>query len=85
MRFEEAVDLFLEISSNCSFKKPKEGLYEGIDIPYLVLHDASAEGCKLRFDMSILDESSRKCIKSIVEKHKLKMMESKGFLIIHKT
>ena len=84
MKFKDAVDLFLEISSACSFKKPKEGLFEAIDIPYSALHDASAEGCKLRFDMSIIDESSRKCLNSIVEKHKLKMTESKGFLLIHK-
>jgi hypothetical protein len=84
MKFKDAVDLFLGISSTCSFKKPKEGLFEAIDIPYSALHDASAEGCKLRFDMSIIDESSRKCIKSLVESHKLKMMKSKGFLIIHK-
>ena len=84
MKFKDAVDLFLEISSTCSFKKAKEGLFEAIDIPSSALHDASAEGCKLRFDTSIIDESSRKCLNSIVEKHKLKMTESKGFLLIHK-
>ena len=83
MKFKEVVDLFLEISSTCSFKKPKEGLFETIDIPSSALYDASAEGCKLRFDVTILDESSRKCIKSIVEKHKLKMTESKGYLVIY--
>ena len=84
MKFKDAVDLFLEISSTCSFKKTKEGLFEAIGIPSSALHDASAVGCKLRFDTSFIDVSSRKCLNSIVEKHKLKMTESKGFLLIHK-
>jgi len=85
MNFKDANALWLEISSTCSFKKPKEeGLFEAILIPSSALHDANAEGCKLRFDEPILDESTRKCIRSIVEKHKLKITESKGFLIIHK-
>jgi hypothetical protein len=85
MNFKDANALWLEISSACSFKKPKEeGLFEAILIPSSALYDASAEGCKLRFDTPILDESTRKCIKSIVEKHKLKMTESKESLIIYK-
>jgi hypothetical protein len=85
MKFKDAEALWLEISSTCFFKKPKkEGLFEAILIPSSALYDASAEGCKLRFDAPILDESSRKCIKSIVERHKLKMTESKESLIIYK-
>lgn len=85
MNFKEANALWLEISSSCKFKKPKEeGLFEAILIPSSALYDADAEGCKLRFDDPILDESARKCIKSIVEKHKLRMTESKGSLIIYK-
>jgi len=85
MKFKDAEALWLEISSTCSFKRPKEeGLFEAILISSSALHDTSAEGCKLRFDAPILDESSRKCIKSIVEKHKLKMTESKESLIIYK-
>ena len=82
MEFKEATDLSLEISSKCSLKKPKEGLFVAIDVPSSTL-DASAEGHKLRIDMSIIDESSRNCIKSIVEKRKLKMMELKGYLVIY--
>jgi hypothetical protein len=83
MEFKEATDLSLEISSKCSLKKPKEGLSVDIDVPSSTLYDASAEGHKLRIDMSIIDESSRNCIKSIVEKRKLKMMELKGYLVIY--
>jgi hypothetical protein len=82
MEFKEATDLFLEISSKCSLKKPKEGLFEDIVLPSST-PDANAEGHKLRFDLSIIDESSSNCIKSIVEKHKLKMMKSEGYLVIY--
>jgi hypothetical protein len=83
MEFKEAGDLFLEISSKCSLKKPKEGLFEDIVAPSSTHYDANAEGHKLRLDMSIIDESSRNCVKSIVEKHKLKMAKSEGYLVIY--
>jgi hypothetical protein len=83
MEFKEATDLSLEISSKCSLKKPKEGLFVAIDVPNSTLYDVSAEGHKLRIDMSVIDQSSRNYIKSIVEKHKLKMIESKGYLVIY--
>jgi hypothetical protein len=76
MELKEATDLHLEISSKCSLKKPKEGLF--IDIGHV-----DAEGHILRIDMSIIDESSRNCIESIVEKHKLKMAKSEGYLVIY--
>ena len=86
MNFKDASALWLEISSTCSFKKPKKaGLFEAILIPSSALYDASAEGCKLRFDTPILDESTRKCIRSIVEKHKLKRTESKESLLIYES
>lgn len=83
MEFKEATDLSLEISSKCSLKKPEKGLFVGIDLPSSTYFDADAEGHKLRIDKSIIDESSRKCIESIVKKHKLKMMESEGYLVIY--
>ena len=82
MELKEVRDLFQEISSKCSLKKPKEGLFEDIVPPSSTLDD-DAEGSKLRFALSIIDESSSNCIKSIVEKHKLKMAKSEGYLVIY--
>ena len=46
-------------------------------------YDSECEGCKLCIKKAVVDESSLNCLKVIVEKHKLKMMESKGYLVIY--
>ena len=83
MNLKEISDLFLEITSKCSFKKLK-GLYMGIDIPNPHVYDAETEGCKLRINTLIVNESSRSCIKSIVEKRKLRVTETQEYLVIYK-
>jgi len=82
LKLDEALDLKNEIFK-CPLKESKEGLFVGIDIPRSTVYDASAEGCRLRIDTLIVNESSRNCLESIVKKRKLKMIESKGYLIIY--
>jgi hypothetical protein len=81
MKLKEAVDLFFEIDFNCSLDKSKEGLHVGIDKPN------SQDGYRLLISSSIVPESSHECIKSIAEKHKLKLasheIESQRYLAIY--
>jgi hypothetical protein len=83
MEFKEASDLSLEISSKCSLKKDKKGLFIGIDLPSSKAFDMDAEGHKLRIDKTIIDDSSRKCIESIAKNRKLKIMEDERYLVIY--
>lgn len=82
MKLNDALDLIKEVFE-CPLMESKEGLFVGIDIPRSTVFDASAEGCKLRIDTLVVNEPSRNCLKSIVEKRKLKMIESKGYLVIY--
>lgn len=52
MEFKEVTDLSLEISSKCSLKKPKEGLFEDIVVPSSTLYDADADKQKLKTQKS---------------------------------
>lgn len=71
MELKEALDLFFEIDFKCSLNKSKEGLHQGIDKPN------PQEGYRLLINSSIIPKSSHECIKSIVEKHKLKLSSQK--------
>lgn len=67
MRFEEATELFLEITHNCSLKIPSRDAY----IPARSGYDSEVEGFTLCINTEI-DSQALNCIKSIIEKRKLK-------------
>jgi len=81
MDIKKATDLYLEIFTKCSLKKSKD-VSEYI-VPSSSTPNDKAEGTQLRFSLSIIDESSRKCIESIVKERKLKMINSEGYLVIY--
>lgn len=84
MNLKEIGDLHTEISLKCSLKEPKEGLYVSIIIPHPAVYDSEAEGCKLSINASIVDEPALNCIKSIIQKHKLKLKKTSDSLVIYK-
>jgi len=67
MRFEEATALFHEIEDNCSLKIPSRDAY----IPSRSSYDSEVEGFSLCINTEI-DNQALNCIKSIIEKRKLK-------------
>jgi len=82
MNMNEIDKLHKEVFSSCSIKS------EGIDdmfisLPNPQVYDAESEGCKFCIKKTLVNESSLNCLKAIVEKHKLKMMELKGYLVIY--
>lgn len=65
---KEVVELYSEIAFNCSLKEPKDGLYIAV---FKAVYDDEAEGYTLRIYLEV-DDQTLNCIKSIIEKHKLK-------------
>ena len=75
MKQKEAIELLLAISVSCPLKTPKKGLFMAIR--------AEPEGYASIISLSIIGEPSHKCIKSIVQKRKLQMKETKDYLVIY--
>jgi len=81
MKIEEVNELIREVFS-CSLKSEDiEDIF--VSVPNPQVYNAESEGYKLCIKKTLINESSRNCLKSIVEKRKLKMMESKGYLVIY--
>jgi hypothetical protein len=79
MNRQEAIALLREILEACN---------ELIDMNYVSLNPADAQIRKSANDNELhikctLDERLRQCLSPILEKHKLKMKESKGTIIIY--
>lgn len=81
MKLDEVSDLIREVFG-CPLKSEELGDIF-ISVPNPKVYDAESEGYKLCIKKAIVNESSRDCIQSIVEKRKLKMKESKGYLVIY--
>jgi len=75
MKQKEAIELLLAISVSCPLKTPEKGLFMAIR--------AEPEGYASIISLSIIGEPSRKCIKSIVQKRKLQMKETRDYLVIY--
>lgn len=82
MKLNEITDLINEIFE-CSLMERKEIRDMFISFPNPRVYDAESKGYKLCLRKTLVNESSRDCIKSIVEKHKLKLKESQEYLIIY--
>lgn len=54
-----------------------------VSIPNPKTYSTESEGYRLCIKRTLVNESSRNCLESVVKKRKLKMMESKGYLIIY--
>jgi len=54
------------------------------EIPNSDTYNSESEGIQLHIEKSTITESSIPCLKAVIEKHKLKMMElKKGYLVIY--
>lgn len=82
MKLNEVNDLIDEVFE-CSLKESKEIGDMFISFPNPRVYDAESKGYKLCIRKTLVAELSRDCIKSIVEKHKLKLKESQEYLIIY--
>jgi hypothetical protein len=81
MRLEDVNSLINEVFG-CPIKsKDMEDMF--ITVPNPKVYDAESEGFTLHIKKALVDKSCHDCIKSIVEKRKLKMRESKGYLVIY--
>jgi hypothetical protein len=82
MKMEDALDLFIEISVNCSLNKSKAGVQIGLE------KLSSKKQYSLLINSMIISESSLNCIKNIIMKHGLKMgnvyMNSQEWIRIYK-
>lgn len=54
-----------------------------VKLPNPQVYDAESEGYKFCIKKTLVNESSLNCLKAIVEKRSLKMMESKGYWVIY--
>jgi len=83
MKIEEKSELIKEVFT-CPLKL--EGKIDELyfSIPNPKVHDNESEGWKLCIKKAVVTKSSHDCLKSIVEKHKLKMKELKeGYFVIY--
>jgi len=81
MNMDEIGKLLDEVF-RCSLKS--EGIEDMfVSIPNPQAYDAESEGYKFCIKKTLVNESSLNCLKAIVEKHKLKMTESKGYLVVY--
>jgi hypothetical protein len=83
MKIEEISELTNEVFT-CPLKL--EGKIDELylSIPNPKIYDNESEGIKLCIKKTVVTRSSHDCLKSIVEKHKLKMKELKeGYLVIY--
>jgi len=81
MNMDEIGELITEVHG-CSLKSEDiEDMF--VSIPNPQVYNTESEGYRLCIKKTLVNESSRNCLESIVKKRKLKMMESKGYLIIY--
>jgi hypothetical protein len=82
MNLDEINNLIKEVFG-CSLKESKDidGMF--MSVPNRNIHDAESKGYKYCIKKTLINEPSRNCIKSIVEKHKLRMKESQEYLVIY--
>jgi len=79
---DEIDKLHEEVFFSCSLKL--EGIEDMfVKVPNPQHYDAEAEGYKFCIKKTLVNESSLSCLKAIVEKRKLKIMESEGYLVIY--
>jgi len=82
MNMDEIGGLHDEVFFSCFLKS--EGIEDMfVRVPNPQVYDAESEGYKFCIKKTLVNESSLNCVKAIVEKRKLKMTESKGYLVIY--
>jgi hypothetical protein len=78
----DEIGKLLEEVFRCSLKS--EGIEDMfVKPPNPQVYDAESEGYKFCIKKTLVNESSLNCLKAIVEKRKLKIMESEGYLVIY--
>jgi len=81
MNMDEIDKLITEVYG-CSLKSEDiEDMF--VSVPNPKVYNAESEGYQLCIKKTLVNESSRNCLNSIVKKRKLKINESKGYLIIY--
>lgn len=87
MEWDEVKDLMDEVFI-CLRKKAMKIGDVFVSPSDIHIYDSDAKGCKLGIKASLIDDSTRSCVKSIVEKRKLKFgrqnIESQEYLVIYK-
>lgn len=79
---DEIGKLHEEVFFSCSLKS--EGIEDMfVSVPNPQVYNAESEGNKFCIKKTLVNESSLNCLKAIVEKRKLKMTESEGYLVIY--
>jgi hypothetical protein len=79
---DEIGKLLDEVFFSCSLKS--EGIEDMfVSVPSPRVYNAESEGYKFCIKKTLVNESSLNCLKAIVEKRKLKMTESKKYLVIY--
>jgi hypothetical protein len=79
---DEIGKLLDEVFFSCSLKS--EGIEDMfVSVPSPGVYNAESEGYKFCIKKTLVNESSLNCLKAIVEKRKLKMTESKKYLVIY--